>query len=140
MPSQADQQQRWDTKYAAAVCVSSTAACEVLRSNLHLLPAQGRALDLACGLGANALLLAEQGLRVTARDISSVGLSTLERSAKASGLAIVSEQRDIEHNGVGGGQFDVICVSRYLHRPLCAAISRALNPGGLLFYQTFCEG
>ena len=33
--------------------------------------------------------------------------------------------------------FDVVFVSRYLERGLCAALSRALRPGGLLIYQTF---
>ncbi len=37
---------------------------QVLLRNRHLLPEQGRALDLACGRGANALWLAEQGLEV----------------------------------------------------------------------------
>ena len=134
-----DQQQRWDKKYADAKPVTSAAACEVLRSNLHLLPAKGTALDLACGLGGNALLLAEQGLTVTACDISPAGLRTLAQTAKSHNLPLTTRQRDIEQDGLGEEQFDVICVSRYLHRPLCPAILAALKPGGLLFYQTFCE-
>ncbi len=139
MPSQTDQEQRWDTKYAQAKPLTSAAACEVLRGNLRLLPQQGRALDIACGLGANALLLAERGLQVTACDISAVGLGILQEAAQSSNLIITTEQRDIEREGLGEGQFEVICVSRYLHRPLCTDIARALKPGGLLFYQTFCE-
>ncbi len=139
MPSRPDQDQGWDAKYSRAEPLTSAAACEVLRSNLHLLPRQGQALDIACGLGANALLLAERGLRVTACDISGVGLGILQGSAQSSNLVIATEQRDIEREGLGEGQFEVICVSRYLHRPLCAEIVRALKPGGLLFYQTFCE-
>lgn len=134
-----DQQQRWDKKYANAKPVSSAAACEVLRSNLHLLPPAGTALDLACGLGGNALLLAERGLSVTACDISAAGLNTLAQTAKTRDLPITTLQRDIEQDGLSEVQFDVICVSRYLHRPLCPGILAALKPGGLLFYQTFCE-
>ena len=131
-------QQRWDSRYSAATAVSSAAACEVLRRNLALLPREGRALDLACGLGGNSLLLAEHGLQVTACDISPVALQSLEQTARSSALPVVTLQRDIEQQGLGPEQFDVICVSRYLHRPLCPAIMAALKPGGLLFYQTFC--
>lgn len=133
------QQQRWDERYARANPVTSAAACEVLRLNQHLLPEQGSALDLACGLGGNALLLAERGLQVTASDISAVGLQVLATAAEASGLTITTQHRDIEQQGLGSEQFDVICVSRYLHRPICAHITSALKLGGLLFYQTFCE-
>lgn len=133
------QQEKWDRQYAARPAATARDACTVLHHNLHLLPARGEALDLACGQGGNALLLAEQGLTVTACDISAVALETLTRSAAASGLTIKSWQRDIEHEGLGAEQYDVICVSRYLHRPLCADIAGALKPGGLLFYQTFCE-
>lgn len=132
-------QQKWDEKYAGLDGVTGSAACQVLRHNLHLLPMQGQALDLACGLGGNALLLAERGLQVTACDISPVALQTLEGAAKAANLPVVTVLRDIEGDGLTGETYDVICVSRFLHRPLCADIAAALKPGGLLFYQTFCE-
>lgn len=131
------QQRKWDGKYAGAPAPSSAGACAVLRDNTHLLPAQGLALDLACGLGANALLLAEHGLAVEARDISSVALETLQGAA--AGLAIHTRHSDIETESLPLAHYDVICVSRFLHRPLCPALVSALKSGGLLFYQTFCE-
>lgn len=47
---------------------------QVLLDNSHLLPASGRALDLACGLGANALYLAKRGMTTSAWDLSPVQL------------------------------------------------------------------
>ena len=38
------------------------------------------------------------------------------------------------------GQFELICVARYLHRPLFPWIKRILKPGGVLIYQTFMQG
>lgn len=131
------QQRKWDGKYADAPAPTSAGACAVLRDNTHLLPAKGLALDLACGLGANALLLAEHGLAVEARDISIVALEKLQSAA--AGLAIQTRHSDIETDGLPLAHYDVICVSRFLHRPLCPALISALKPGGLLFYQTFCE-
>lgn len=135
MPSS---EERWDKRYRDAELANSTGACEVLRKHVHLLPAEGRALDIACGLGHNALLLAERGLNAKACDVSATALAKVEQAAQYHGLTITSEQRDLEAEGLGSEQFDVICVSRYLHRPLCPAIISALKPTGLLFYQTFC--
>ncbi|WP_246598886.1 class I SAM-dependent methyltransferase [Methylogaea oryzae] len=105
--------------------------------NAHLLPPSGRALDLACGLGGNALLLARLGLRVHAWDISPVAVERLRLAAAEPGLAIDAEVRDAENAPWPQAFFDVIVVSRFLCRPLAGPIAAALKPGGLLFYQTF---
>ncbi|MFO7594073.1 MAG: methyltransferase domain-containing protein [Pseudomonadota bacterium] len=111
--------------------------CEVLQSNAHLLPAAGKALDLAAGSGGNALFLARHGLETEAWDISSVAMERLATAAATAGLTIGTGIRDIINNPPQAQQFDVIVVCRFLHRPLCPQITDALRPGGLLFYQTF---
>ena len=126
---------RWDARYRDTAAPGD--ACRVLRENLHLLPARGRALDLACGTGGNALLLAEGGLDTEAWDISPVGLAVLQRAAATRSLAITTREMDLAHATLPRAAFDVIVVSRFLERALCPAISAALRPGGLLFYQTF---
>ncbi len=126
---------RWDARYRDAAGPGN--ACRVLRENLHLLPARGRALDLACGTGGNALLLAERGLDTEAWDISPVGLAVLQRTAAARSLAITTREVDLAHATLPRAAFDLIVVSRFLERALCPAIADALRPGGLLFYQTF---
>ncbi|MEW7979935.1 MAG: methyltransferase domain-containing protein [gamma proteobacterium symbiont of Phacoides pectinatus] len=75
---------RWDRRHGEAQGPGEIA--EVLRQNLHLLPPRGRALDLACGRGANALLMARHGLRVSAWDLSPVAIERLRREAVAQGL------------------------------------------------------
>src|SRR3569832_1463139 len=50
-------QDRWDARYREAGLPGAPAT--VLLENAHLMPRAGTALDLACGLGANALLLGE---------------------------------------------------------------------------------
>jgi tellurite methyltransferase len=101
------------------------------------LPAQGRALDLACGLGRNAILLAQHGLQCDAMDISDVALARLASYANEHNLSINTLCTDIERDGIGDQQYDVIVVSYFLYRPLLNAINLALKLGGLLFYQTF---
>lgn len=63
----------WDDRYAAAGLVWSQTPNQLVASELAVLP-PGRALDLACGEGRNALWLAARGWRVTGVDFSRVAL------------------------------------------------------------------
>jgi SAM-dependent methyltransferase len=125
----------WDRRYRGMDRVPSPAT--VLTDNLHLLPPRGRALDLACGLGAGALLLAERGLEVVAWDLSPVAIERLRSDSTGRGLRIVAEIRDVCRDPPEHEAFDVILVSHFLDRDLAPVLMDALRPGGLLFYQTF---
>jgi SAM-dependent methyltransferase len=63
----------WDERYASADLVWGVRPNRWVEQELADLP-PGRALDLACGEGRNALWLAGLGWRVTAVDFSSVAL------------------------------------------------------------------
>lgn len=110
-----------------------------LVANADLLPRAGRALDLACGAGRHALLLAAAGFEVRAVDRHPGRVHALDDMAKRLGLNIAAEVIDLERDGVdlGAGRFDLIVGFRYLHRPLFPSIALALAPGGLLIYETF---
>lgn len=127
---------KWDEIWLAADDVVPGPA-RVLIENSHLLPQNGTALDLACGLGGNALFLARCGLTTWAWDISPVALERLHAQATRFHLVVAAEVRDAASDPPPPVSFDVILVSRFLHRPLCPALIDALKPGGLLFYQTF---
>lgn len=126
----------WDDRYRDAPLAAPTPAA-VLRDNLHLLPAHGQALDLACGRGGNALLLAQQGLQVDAWDLSPVAITQLQASVSQRQLDIVAVVRDVVTQPPSALGYDVIVVSYFLERALASALMAALRPGGLLFYQTF---
>jgi 2-polyprenyl-3-methyl-5-hydroxy-6-metoxy-1,4-benzoquinol methylase len=128
-------QEKWDKAYSGDKQAGE--ARWVLKENAHLLPAKGISLDLASGLGANALLLARHGLESHAWDISPVALEKLTKMAQEQNLKVLTEQRDIENSPPPANSFDVIVVSHFLHRPLCADLVNALKLGGLLFYQTY---
>ncbi|MDE2088953.1 MAG: methyltransferase domain-containing protein [Gammaproteobacteria bacterium] len=125
----------WDERYRAAPAVA-VAAARVLVENRHLLPASGAALDLACGLGGNALLLAAAGLETHAWDSSPVAIEKLHELARERGLRVDAEVRDVVRDPPQANRFDVIVVSRFLERDLAPRLIEALRPGGLLYYQT----
>ena len=128
---------KWDERHGAAGDLGRLA--RVLEENQHLLPAAGQALDLACGRGANALKLAELGLRVTAWDLSPVAIEGLTREASVRGLAVAAEVRDVIALPPAPGSFDVVLVAHFLERLIAPALVAALRPGGILLYQTFAE-
>jgi SAM-dependent methyltransferase len=102
---------------------------------------QGDVLDLACGSGRHARLLAGLGHRVLAVDRDPASLE------RAKGPGICTLQHDLENaaDGQAGwpfepGRFAGIVVTNYLHRPLFRHILASLAPNGVLIYETFARG
>ncbi len=126
--------QKWDTRYRDA---AETPPARVLVENSHLLPSSGIALDLACGLGSNALLLGARGLETFAWDSSAVAIEQLQARAKAHAVTVHAAVRDVVECPPEPDRFDVIVVTRFLDRALTSHIIDALRTHGLLFYQTF---
>lgn len=125
---------KWDQIYKNT---DSATVVDVLTQNDYLLPKTGLALDLACGLGANALFLAEKGLDCHAWDVSSVALEKLQQIAQNKSLKVSPKQIFIQPDSLPKNSYDVIVLAHFLDRSLCNAIMDALKPKGLLFYQTY---
>lgn len=110
-----------------------------LVQNADLLPRGGTALDLACGKGRHALLLAAAGFAVRAVDRDAGAIDFLRSTASRLGLNLRTEVLDLEAEGtdLGEADYDLIVGFHYLHRPLFPGLVRALRAGGLLLYETF---
>jgi SAM-dependent methyltransferase len=128
---------KWDRKYAESDPKQPVRPAWVLQQHLKKLPLKGRALDLACGLGGNARLMAQCGLTVDAWDISDVALTHLNNWAAVHRLPIHCTISDFDQMLFPYQQYDVITLSRYLNRSLWPQIAQALKPGGKVFVQTF---
>jgi SAM-dependent methyltransferase len=102
-----------------------------------LIPAGGDVLDLACGGGRHARLLAGLGYRVEAVDRDAEALATL-----AGVEGVTTRQADLEGGPwpYYGRGFDGIVVSRYLYRPLMPNLFGCLTEGAILIYETFMVG
>lgn len=107
-------------------------------------------LDIACGSGRDMVYLAQQGIQMMGVDYHQDALARAQRLAHSCQVDIKTIQQDLEaSDGLINGfqspyfepsQFDLICVLRYLHRPLLPVIDTLLAPGGVIIYQTFMEG
>ncbi len=133
-----DTRQKWDDIYIRGEGAPAH-PCRVLEENAHLLAKPGKALEIACGLGGNALFLASQGLQVEAWDISPVAVESLDERARQMGLVVETAVRDILQEPPATGSYDVIVVSHFLDRELIPRLIDILRPGGLVFYQTFTQ-
>ena len=126
----------WEARYREHSATQPRPAA-VLADFDHLLPGSGDALDLACGLGGNALHMARRGLITRAWDSAATAIDRLAEQARAEGLPLTAEVRDVVAHPPPASTFDIIVVSRFLDRTLCPALAAALRPEGLLFYETF---
>lgn len=130
----------WDERYGARTQLWSGNPNPQLVSQTASLRA-GRALDVGCGEGADAIWLAQRGWQVTAVDISAVALARgARRAAEAAAevaARIVWRQEDVLTWGPEPGVFDLIS-AQFMHLPPAprAALFRRLAggvvPGGTL--------
>lgn len=98
----------------------------------------GLALDVACGLGHNAVWLATQGWKVDAIDISPRGLELARQLAEHHGVPVNWICADLDEWQPAPQWYDFISVFRYLDRDrLPQMIDNAVAPGGRLCYETF---
>jgi rhodanese-related sulfurtransferase len=110
-----------------------------LIENADLLPRGGRILDVACGRGRHALLLASAGFEVRAIDRDPDAIAFVRETAARLSLRLEAEVVDLETDPPPslGDAVDAVVVFNYLHRPLMPAIRDAVGPGGRVFYETF---
>lgn len=123
----------WDTRYADRPLVWGVAPNRFVERELaDALP--GRALDLACGEGRNALWLAARGWDVVGVDFSAVAIDRARRRAAEDGIVLDLRVGDVLALPVEP-EFDLALVA-YLQLPeheraaLVALVRRALRPGG----------
>lgn len=92
----------------------------------------GRALDVACGAGRNAIYLAARGFTVDAVDISAEGLRLARAAAAAEGLEINWMEQDLDRGLAVAGDYRLIVVLWYVDLALLGRLGERLEPGGYL--------
>jgi chemotaxis protein methyltransferase CheR len=109
-----DAQEFWEQHYGSRVRVrSGRPNARLVEVASELRP--GRALDLGCGEGADALWLAEQGWQVVAVDVSATALQRAAADARERDLlAGIDFQRHDLSDSFPSGTFDLVSV-QFLH-------------------------
>lgn len=110
---------------------------EWVKVHLDQMPCNGQILDLACGSGRHARLLAAAGYSVVAVDRDEQALSGL---AGIAGIETRCLDLEGEEWPLAGEQFSRIVVTNYLWRPRLQDLASMLQPGGVLIYETFMVG
>ena len=135
-----DARERWNERYAReGVRPFARAPSDWLVAHRELLGGGGRALDVACGDGRNALCLAQLGYEVDAIDVSDVAIDALRAAVQERALPIAPRVVDLEREPLPAGPYDAIVVFNFLQRELFGALQDALAAGGLLLYETLAR-
>jgi SAM-dependent methyltransferase len=109
----------------------------------------GRAVDLGCGSGANAIFLAEHGFDVTGVDFSAVGLAKARRAARVSGSPPIRfVEADLTAPVIPGvaGPFDLLVdygtlddIPRARRPAMADTVRRLSRPGSVFLLWCFYD-
>jgi SAM-dependent methyltransferase len=138
--------EHWESRFSDPEYIFGTAPNEFLRSQAHLLPAQGKALAVADGEGRNGVWLAERGLDVLSVDFSPKALAKARALADARGVSLQLQRVDLITWAWPTAGFDVVVgiffqwATPEQRARIFAGIRQALKPGGLLLLQGYRPG
>ncbi len=136
---------RWNERHAKCELLSIVQpdewlveALQVIETAPGVTESPRRVLDVACGLGHNAIWLAQQGWRADAVDISSNGLKLARQCATANDVHVCWIESDLDDWTPAANEYDLVVVFRFLDRDTVPrVVQTALRPGGWLVYETF---
>ncbi len=124
---------KWNRRYAED-SYNKRNPVTLLEEWLPRLPV-GKALDVACGAGRNALALARAGFEVDAIDISAEGLQQARAAAAAEELAIDFIEHDLDEPYGFARDYALILVLWYVDLELIHELGGCLAPGGYLISE-----
>jgi len=135
--------ERWNKRFSAAEYIFGTAPNEFLAAQAARLRPGQRALCVADGEGRNSVWLAEQGLEVTAFDLSPVGVEKARRLAAQRGVRIACEVSDVYGWRWPEDAFEVLAAifvqfaDPAMRAFMFERMARSLRRGGLLIVQGY---
>ena len=118
--------EKWNQRYAEDSYHKNNPVT-LVEDWLQRLPV-GKALDVACGPGRNAILLAQTGYQVDAIDISLEGLNQARQKAEDQGLSINWIEHDLDEPYQFDNDYDLIIVLWYVNLTLITRLCGCLAP------------
>ena len=126
---------KWNERYLEKTGVDSEPD-PFLVENSNLFQG-GRALDLACGLGANSIFLSSRNYWVDSIDISESALRKLQGRSRSLRLELGLVVADLDYYPLPQKLYDLILVFYFFSEALLQPIADALKPVGALVYCTY---
>jgi 2-polyprenyl-3-methyl-5-hydroxy-6-metoxy-1,4-benzoquinol methylase len=126
----------WDERYQNTWEGEVREPASFLKENISKLP-KGKALDLAMGVGQNAIFLAENGYEVVGIDSSQVAVEKAKAYTEEKGVSIKTIKADLSTYTLPEKEYDVILNFYFLERGLIPKIKKALKRGGIVVFETY---
>ncbi len=131
------EQPAWEERYSGDRVWSGRVNVQLEAEAADLTP--GRALDVGCGEGGDALWLAQHGWQVTASDFADAALERVAQHAAEAGLGdrVATRRIDVRSFEPDGETWDLV-TSHFVHLPdggmvdVVRRLAAAVAPGGTL--------
>ncbi len=133
------EKQRWNSRYSARAG-GPGAPSAFLDRYARILPRRGIALDIACGTGENAVLLAKD-IQVTGIDLSDVAIDLARKLADRAGLRdrirLMATDAASFLKSEGPGKYALVMCIDFFDPAIVPDMKRVLEPGGTILIQAF---
>jgi tellurite methyltransferase len=135
-----DSKMKWNIKHKAHLIDLEEPNHNSRLQNMLTYLHGGTALDLACGLGGNSLLLARRNYVVEAIDISEVACNYLKEHAENLNLTISPHVEDLNKLNdfhMRKSSYDLVVMAYYLNRSLFPLVKTIIKENGYFFMETY---
>lgn len=139
-----DARTQWDRRFAAAKgFLFGSEPNRWLESNAHWIPRGARVLSIADGEGRNGVWLAQHGLRVTAFDLSPIGIERAREFAASRGVTLELREASLAQWPWHTASFEAVAAIFVQFAPpelrerMFEGIREALVPGGVLILEGY---
>ena len=131
--------EKWDKKYIEKSELLKPREASRRVKDFAAETENGKALDLACGAGRNALYLAKLGYSVDAVDIAKAALAAIENKAEDEGVETLlkTDLADLDEYIPKKSEYDMVLMMNYLDRDLIERSKSALKKEGLFIVETY---
>jgi tellurite methyltransferase len=137
-----DSKVKWNSKHRGRIDQVKVPIANLRLRNLSAYLNGGKALDIACGLGANSLFLASMNYHVEAIDISDVAINFVSEQARCNKLeihTIIGDLTELDRIPWEQHSFNLVVLTYYLDRLLFPVVKSLIQPGGYFFMETFFQ-
>ena len=133
-----EDRKKWNARYRDNAYRERLYPSRIVESWLPKLP-KGKALDIACGAGRNAIYLALNGYHVHAFDVSEVAISFAEHRAQEEGVSISWQVADIDHGLPSRVRYDLILMVRCVDLSIVRSACERLAPSGVILVENHLQ-